>query len=476
MSFRINTNVSAMNAMRNLSTNNAEFSKSITRLSTGLRINSAADDPAGLIISEKFRTQISGIDQAIKNSQDAINYAKTAEGAFDEVNRLLRDARSLAVASANSGTLTQAQVQANQEQLNSITNSITRIAQTTQYGTKKLLDGTSGVSASVTAGNNIGSIRLSGSFGGAALTSAATVTLAAVTAATQASVTSATFTNVTNAVGSAGSFTLNGVTFNASSTTTGQDLINMVNGASAQTGVTASFESNAIVFRSNRYGSEAQINLVDANAVVRSGGAGSTSASGTDATANVTIGSTTVAFTGGLNGNDGLTLRDTDGNEFSLTTLGNVTSSTAAAIGQTKIGSSTFQIGQDAGQTATLNLGNYVASQLGVGAVSGRNLSNLDLSSASNATDAIKVIDKSIDEISRVRGQIGNFQRNVLESNIRSLGVARENLSASESSIRDVDVAQEMTNYTKLQILQQAGMSVLSQANSAPQNVLALLR
>ena len=104
MSFRINTNVNAMNAMRNLASNNQDFSKSITRLSTGLRINSAADDPAGLIQSEKLRAQIGGLNQAIKNSQDAINYAKTAEGAFTEVNKLLNDARTVAVAASNSAT------------------------------------------------------------------------------------------------------------------------------------------------------------------------------------------------------------------------------------------------------------------------------------------------------------------------------------------------------------------------------------
>ena len=99
MSFRVNTNVNAMNALRNLGVNSADLSRSINRLSTGLRINNAADDPAGLIASESFRAQITGIDQAVRNSQDAINYAKTAEGAQDEVNRLLRDARALSVAS-----------------------------------------------------------------------------------------------------------------------------------------------------------------------------------------------------------------------------------------------------------------------------------------------------------------------------------------------------------------------------------------
>src|SRR3954470_4790213 len=138
MSLRVNTNVASMNALRNLDATNLEFGKSITRLSTGLRINSAADDPAGLILSENFRTQIAGIGQAVRNNQDAINFAKTAEGALDEVSRLLRDARSLAVAASNTATLSASQVQANQNQLNSIVSSISRISSTTQFGTKKL--------------------------------------------------------------------------------------------------------------------------------------------------------------------------------------------------------------------------------------------------------------------------------------------------------------------------------------------------
>ncbi|MBI3721641.1 MAG: flagellin, partial [Fimbriimonas ginsengisoli] len=105
MSFRVNTNVTALTALRNVSLTNDQFSHSITRLSTGLRINSAADDPAGLIASEKFRAQIAGIGQAIRNSQDGVNFVKTAEGALDEVNGLLKDARALAVASANTGVL-----------------------------------------------------------------------------------------------------------------------------------------------------------------------------------------------------------------------------------------------------------------------------------------------------------------------------------------------------------------------------------
>jgi flagellin len=148
----------------------------------------------------------------------------------------------------------------------------------------------------------------------------------------------------------------------------------------------------------------------------------------------------------------------------------------AALAGQTAVGSAQFQIGANSGQTAALSIGNFSAASLGTGAVSGKDLGNLSMLSDSGAADALKVIDKAIGQVSESRGRIGNFVRNTLETNVRSLGVQRENLAASESSIRDVDVAQEMTNYTKLQILQQSGMSMLAQANQAPQSVLSLLR
>jgi flagellin len=476
MSFRINTNVDAMNTLFNLGQTSSKLSQSITRLSTGLRINSAADDPAGLIISEKFKSEIGGIDQAVQNSQDAINYSKTAEGAFNEVNSLLNDARSLAVASANSATLTTSQLQANQSSLNSIVSSITRIAQTTQYGAKNLLDGSSGVTASVTDGADVASLGIGGTFGGNSLTANATVTLNSVTAATQGSVNSAAFAALTTAVNTAGSFTINGVTFNANASTTVSDVLNMVNQASGQTGVNASYDGAKIVFTANQYGSVGKVNLTDANGVLLAA-AGSATGTGTDAHASVTIGSTTnVLFTGGVGGTDGLTLTDADGNTMKLTVAGNSFGNTAAAIGQAQVGSAQFQIGGNAGQTASLAIGNFAATNLGNGAVSGLSMANLDLTTAAGANDAIKVIDAAIDQVSKARGDIGSFQKNVLESNIRSLGVAKENLSAAVSDIQDTDVAAEMTNYTKLQILQQSGMAMLTQANNAPQSVLALLR
>jgi flagellin len=482
MSFRINTNTSAMNALRNLTRTNSELAIAQTRLSTGLRINSAADDPAGLIASETFRAQIGGLDQAIRNSQDAMNYAKTAEGALDEVNRLLRDARTLAVASANSGALSESQRQANQSQLQSIASSIDRIASNTAFGTKKLLNGSAGVNASVTLGTNFSAISFSGTFAGQAIVTNSGVTVQVTTLAERAGITgSQTFTNATDLVG-AGSFTINGKTFTTTATTTVNDVVALINDSAAQTGVTATYAAGqGVRLNSVGYGSNARIDLTDSSAILQSS-AGSVTDTGQDAVATVSIdingsdagGVTTATFTGGRYGNDGLTLTDSFGNRIRLTEAGNVTGANLA--GQLTVGTAQFQLGANAGETANLSLGNFAATELGDGVVSGLNLSNLDVSTTTGANDALRVIDAAIEEVARARGEIGSFVRNNLESNVRSIGIARENLAATDSTVRDTDFASEMTNFTKLQIIQQSGIAMLAQANSAPQSILSLLR
>ena len=155
-----------------------------------------------------------------------------------------------------------------------------------------------------------------------------------------------------------------------------------------------------------------------------------------------------------------------DGNSITLTKTGNATGS-VTSVARLSADASKFQIGGNAGQTASLSIGNYSASSLSI--------SGLDIT-GSSMDAALASLDSAISRVAEDRGRIGSFMKNTLESNVRSLGVARENLSATESSLREIDVAQEMTNYTKLQILQQSGLSVLSQANSAPQSVLSLLR
>lgn len=477
MSFSINTNIAAQGALNNVSNTQSALNNSITQLSTGLKINSAADDPAGLIISERFKAQISGLNQAVTNSQDAVNYAKTADGGLSQISSLLTTARSLAVAASNNATLTSSALQADQSELSSIASSITGISTTTQYGTKNLLDGSAGTSAAITDGQAVDGINIGGKFNGTTLATGGAITLATLTSATQATVSSATFAFATSTVAAAGTFAINGTTFTTSASSTASDVVNLVNAASAQTGVTATYTAGGpIAFTSNNYGTGAKISLSDASGTVLAA-AGSTSTAGTNATATVKIGTATVNFTGGSAGTDGLTLTDADGNSINLTQLGNATTlPSAIAIGQVSVGSSQFQVGADAGQTAQLSLGNFAASQLGTGAVSGLNLSNLDLTTATGASNAIKVIDSAIDQVSSARGQIGNFQSNVLQVGINQLTTQSQNLQSSESNIEDANIAQVMTSYTQQQILEQSGISVLGQANQASQSILSLIK
>ncbi len=477
MSFRINTNLNSINSLRNLGMTNIEASKSMNRLSTGLRIQDSSDDPAGLIFSESFRAQISGTEQAIRNNQDALNFAKTAEGALDEISRLMREARTLAVGSGNNATLTSDQKGAYQTQMNNLLSSIDRVANNTQFGKIKLLDGSSGVNAVVVNATNIASISLGGKIGTQSITADGAVTVNVTTAATKASHSGTNAVAAASlaayqaaAVGSAESFSINGVTFSVGATETWGQVAQKINAQSATTGVTAETTygggNGNITLRSTKYGANAEINLVDATGVINSA-ASSNSVTGVNAVATVTVGSLTgVTFTGGQVGSDGLTMTDANGNRVVLTEAGNVTGSVTA--GQVQVGSSTFQVGANAGQTETLSLGSFTTSALG--------LTSIDVTTAAGVSSALDAFDAALDDLNRRRGNIGSFMRNTLESNIRSLGISKENLSATESAVRDLDFAEEMTKMTKYQVLQQSGMAMLAQANQAPQQVLSLLR
>lgn len=486
MSLRINTNIPAMNALRNLGNTDAEMSTTITRLSTGLRINTAADDPAGLIISEGMRSQIKGLQQAISNSQDAVNMSKTAEAALDEVQKLLRDIRSLAVQSANTAVVDSATVQANQTQIRSTIQSINRIAESTTFGTKKLLDGSAGLAANVTSTANVASLFMSGTFGGEGV-AAGPVTVTKTTAAVRANVTLGTnFTGPNAVVSTTGAFVINGYSFTSNGTETVSSLVAKINDMSATTGVTARITGPTagnynIALMANEYGSDFNFNFYDPSNIIHNA-ASATAANGVDAVFNVTAttlnGVQTVAFTGGQGAKEsGLKLTDTEGNVLMLTEAGNTNLTGAATqIGVLDGNSVRFQIGANANQSAQYSLPKVFASDLGVSVLPGQSLADVDVTTSTGAQDAIRLIDDSITQIAQIRGNLGSFQKNFLESTVRSLSIAEENLTASESQIRDADVAKEITNLTRIQILKQSGISVLAQANNDPQSVLSLLK
>jgi flagellin len=485
MSLRINTNTAAMTALRNLTNVSDNFIRSIERLSSGLRINRGADDPAGLIISENLRAQILGLAQATNNAQDAANLVKTAEGALDEIQNLLRTMRQLAVHAANTGVNDLNAVQADQTQIRSALESINRIAEQTQFGTKRLLDGTAGITAQVTDPVRLAGIFIGSTFNGQTVQSG-NVTISVTNPASRATIAgNATYSSVNSTViATGGTVVINGQSITVSGNDTVQTLIDRINALTSVTGVSAMFSfgnSSGVVYLTQvNYGANFRIEVHQSTTILFSSG-NTTSSQGTDALVtvqlNTSAGVTSATFTGGrAAGDSGLKVKDSYGNTLLLTEAGNNTGVTNAKVAVVTAQSLVFQIGANAGQVARVSLRDTRAHQLGTTVVAGKSLQDIDVTTQQGAQDAILIIDEAISQISQLRGNIGSFQKQVLESTIRSLNIARENLAASESAIRDTDIAEEVMNYTKLQILQQAGMAVLAQANAIPQSVLSLLR
>src|SRR5579872_4161440 len=490
MGLQINTNIAALDSLRNLQNVNNSVASSIQKLSSGLRINTAADDPSGLIISEGLRAQVDGLNQAITNSQEASNVIKTAEGALSTVSDLLRNVRTLAVHAANTGVNDQVAVQADQTQISSAIQSIQRIAEQTQFGNKTLLDGTSGTTASVVDTKAVAGASIGSTFGGVS-TQSGPVTITVNNAATRATaVGTATYASVNasistvngTTIGSGGSIVLNGQSISVSGSDTVQTLINKINNLSSTTGVSADFTfgngSGSVVLTQQHYGGNYKINEAESANLISTGATNSLSSIGLNATITVqaqtlvngAVQTTSSTFVGGRSATDNY------GNSILLTEAGNTTATSNDGAATVTAGAVQFQVGANAGQTVSTSLGNIRTTNLGNTSVAGSNLSLIDVTTATGANNALKITDEAIGQVSQLRANLGAFQTNTLDTTVQYLGVGVENLQASTSQIRDTNVAAEVVNLTKNQIIQQAATSVLAQANSAPQQVLALLR
>ncbi len=387
---RINDNIMALNAYRNLSNTESAMGKSLEKLSSGYRINRAADDSAGLVISEGLSAQISGLQQATRNAQDGISVVQTAEGALNQVNVMLQRMRDLAVQAANGSNDDNARAAANNE-IVELKAEISRVAGQTKFGTQALLDGTYGNQAADVHSTFVAS-------GSIANNDTATLTVA---------------------IDGTASFT---VTLAAASYATG---------ASYQAALVSAFsaQTSAVTVSVTTLGSGAY--RVDVTRTTAS------------TSSSVSIASDTAAANG-----------------FSQVTA------SANVSGQGGV----FQIGANANETISVSIGALSKSDgSGLADVAG------DVLNTNNAEQFISSVDVAISNVSSLRGQLGAKQ-NRLESSVASLQVATENLSASNSQIRDTDMALEMTNFTKDQILMQAGTAMLGQANKIPQSVLSLLQ
>ena len=474
---RINTNVASLQAQRGLAKTGRALDSTLQRLSSGLRINRGADDPAGLIASETLRSEISGIHQAIDNSQRASNVIATAEGALGEVASLLLNIKDLIVEAANSGALSPDEIAANQLQVDSAVESITRISNTTTFAGLRLLDGsldylTSGVSVGDVKALNISQAN----FGSAdfipvevnVITSARTAELDFRSSAVAGSVT----------LEIAGNEGVDVLTF--LSGTSVSAIAFAVNRITDTTGVTAELRdaggnvTSGLTFQSSGFGSRSFVSVR-----AQAGAFATEDTAGTQTSRSV--GRDTVAtINGSLTVGDGLTMKlNTTALDLELTldeTFGQ---------GQTEFaitgGGSLFQLGPQVNANQQVNIGiqSVAASKLGnneVGFLNDIVTGGRATLVGGNAAEASKIIEKVIRQVAVVRGRLGAFEKNTLDTNINSLSVTLENVTASESSIRDADFARETAELTRNQILNQAGTSVLATANSQPQTVLSLLQ
>ena len=473
---RINTNVSSLTAQRGLAKSQKAMSSTLQRLSTGLRINRGADDPAGLIASEGLRSEISGINQAIDNSQRASNVISTAEGSLNEVAALLLNVKSMVVQAANTGALSGEEISANQLQVDSAVQSITRIANTTTFAGLKLINGsmdyvTSGVDPAAMTSLEV----TQANFGTrASIPVKVDVVTSAKTAELQfrgSAIASAVTLEITGNEG------VQVLQFTAG--TKASAVAYAVNTISDSTGVKADFitsgaPASGIVFKSDGYGSKQFVSVTAQKGTfgtVDPLGSAKTRTVGQDASATVN---------GALTVGDGLNLK------LNTSTLEmNLTLDEEFGMGQTEFavtgGGALFQLGPkvSSNQQANVGIQSVAASKLGnsdVGFLSDVVTGGPASLVGGGSAKASRILETAIRQVAVLRGRLGAFEKNTLDTNINSLNVALENVTSSESSIRDADFAAETAALTRSQILTQAGTSVLSTANSTPQQVLSLLQ
>jgi flagellin len=401
----INHNIAALNTLNQLSKNTVATQKSLEKLSSGLRINSASDDAAGLAISEKMKGQINGLDQATRNAQDATSLAQTAEGSLSETQDILQRMRELAVQAGND-TNTSQDRQNIQDEINSLTSEVNRIGNTTEFNTQKLLNGDKS---------------------GAAVQGDYTITVGTIASGDAITIDGQTLTYAASADGS------DGKTF-ADETS----LINAINKNSELSAKYTASDSSGKVELKQNLGSYTSV------APVVSG----------------TIGGSTPALDPGA----------TDG----------------------KSGQLTFQIGANQNQSMSLSINDMRSLALGIsatGSTTGFTASEgvtdgtnnnpveyaLDVSNSANAGNAVTAIQSAIDKVSSERSKLGATE-NRLDHTVNNLTTSSQNLTSAESRITDVDMAAEMSNFTKNNILNQAAQAMLAQSNQLPQGVLQLLR
>jgi flagellin len=475
MALGLANNVGALNAQHNLHRSSDKLNTSIERLSSGFKVNRGADGPAALVISEKQRAQISGLRAAIDNTEKAVAVVQTAEGALNEINSLLVKVRSLAIDSANTGVNDEDALAANQAEIANALDTINRVANNTQFGEKKLLDGSAGLNGTTTD-TDVSFLKATTD------TSAGSYAVEITAAAESAKVSGAA---TTGDLTQDETLTVNGVSITLNSGLTQTQVRDRVNEFTGQTGVVAEADpTNANITRlyTTETGGDAAIQVVS-NVAASGTNSGFTTTQASDTGLDIagTIGGNAATGDGSvLTGTDGLS----KGVKISLAQNSADKAQSVGGTGDTSQGQVTvsnnalvFQIGANQGQTVSIAIDSVEATGLGIGVANNQftSLNDIDVTSASKAQDTLGVIDAAIDEISNLRGTLGAFQGNTLESTASNMRTTLENTVNAESVIRDTDFAEEISNFTNSQVLVQAGTSVLSNANQSSQLILSLL-
>ena len=475
----INTNVASLNAQRNLGKSQGALQTSLQRLSSGLRINSAKDDAAGLAISNRMSTQIRGLNQAVRNANDGISVAQVAEGAMQETTNNLQRIRELAVQAANASN-SASDRQALNAEVTQLVAEINRAATSTTFNGVKVLDGSFssqafqiGANKGETISFSVGSMKADslgvGNTSGYSTTTNSTATTGALVAgglslngfqvgattddgvsqSGNADGSAIAIANAINAIsGDSGvNASVNANTLTTTVTAGGTDISGLeINGVSITAALTASAAAASTEFA-------AAVNAVTdqtgVTATVTNATAGSVTLTAADGR-NITIGN---ASTGGGAGGSGLS---------NGTTFGTVTLSSSGSAGITIGGSQAANAGLVAGFDAA-------------SVVAGAGVSTIDISTVSGAENALAIVDAALSKVDSERANLGAIQ-NRLDSTIANLSNISENVASARSRVQDADFAKETAELTRNQILQQAGTAMLAQANQLPQSVLSLLQ
>jgi len=492
----INSNIASLNAQRNLNTSQNALATSLQRLSSGLRVNSAKDDAAGLAISERMTAQIRGLNQAARNANDGISLAQTAEGALGEIGNNLQRLRELAIQSAN-GTNSSSDRASLQAEAAQLTSEITRVASQTQFNGLNLLDG-SFTSQTFQVGANANQTISVSSIADSRSSALGSHTLSADGTITGNTVVSATAASTGNGIGAETDLTIttsagtsSAIAYGANSTAA--QIATAINSATSSLGVNASATNSTTLS-----------GLSAAGTVTFTLFGGSTSGTNGAAISAVIADqndlSNLVSAINGVQGTTGIsaaftstgskasiTLSTTDGRNigidtFASSTAGNqtvvfggstLTEGAAATANAVVTGTISLSSTQGAISTATANADVFASA--GVNNSSFLSIAALDISTASGAQNAIGALDSALTQVNGSRGALGAYQ-NRFTSAIANLSTTAENISAARSRIQDADFAAETASLTRNQILQQAGTAMLAQANALPQNVLTLIR